>query len=335
MSSSKTCRANVGTRKNPELCGKPRAKGMHAACAEHKTVMIAVPKHPGIYYRGGSYTAVTLHHGKQHKTYHPSLELAREAKSDRTGSVRQAPRARQPFDTYALEWVDNYQGRGQGGFDENTRADYRRALEQWAVPHFRSKPLRDIDRDDIEALIAKMQNAGLSPASVRVYLAPVRRIFSLLVAKGQLPTNPAAMPDINTKAELRNPRKRVKQLSRAELDALIAAISNERDRLFAELLAGTGMRVSEACGLDCADLGQDGVTITISRQWYRGRLKNHTKSQNGQRTIKLPPSSAPSYGPRTLTPTARCSRRGPACGSERATSAGHLSVPREPRASRT
>ncbi len=288
------CGANVGTRTQPRRCGAPVAPRMLAACRAHKTTLIPYEtakgkREPGIYSRGGRYVVVTVYRGRQVKSFHDTITLAREARSDRTGTVKQAPRAREPFDTYALAWIDSYQGRGKRGVDPDTRAGYKRALELWAIPHFRATPLRDIDRTDIEALVAKMQREGLSPASIEAYMAPVRRMFSLLVAKGQLPTNPATALDIDTKAKPKQPRKRAKSLTRAELSALIAAVPQGRDRTFFELIAATGMRVSEACGLDCEDLGQDGRTITIQRQHYRGSLKDYTKSKNGQRTISLPP----------------------------------------------
>ena len=55
-----------------------------------------------------------------------------------------------------------------------------------------------------------MQRAGLSPASIAVYMAPVRRMFSLLVASNQLPMNPASSLAINSKAEPARPRKRAR-----------------------------------------------------------------------------------------------------------------------------
>src|SRR5690348_9115627 len=98
MATKKTCRANVGTRETPRLCGQPLADGMLAACREHRTTMIAVPKAAGIYYRGNRYVVVTRHRRRQHKTFHPTLELAREAKADRTGSAKPAPQTKRPFD---------------------------------------------------------------------------------------------------------------------------------------------------------------------------------------------------------------------------------------------
>jgi hypothetical protein len=53
-------------------------------------------------------------------------------------------------------------GRTRRGFDDDTRAAYERALELWAIPHFGSMPLRNVERRDVDKLIAKMQRAGLS-----------------------------------------------------------------------------------------------------------------------------------------------------------------------------
>jgi integrase len=82
----------------------------------------------------------------------------------------------------------------------------------------------------------------------------------------------------------------------AELAAVLAALPairvSERDQLLVEVLANTGCRISETLGLDWTDLGRDGKTIRIERQWYRGTLKPNTKSENGLRTISLSPALA-------------------------------------------
>src|SRR3954454_6046737 len=92
-------------------------------------------RHPGIYKRGSRYVVVWRHRGKQHKSFHRTLAEAREAKGQRDSGQRKQP-TRQAFDEYALEWIDGYQGRTSRGFTEHARADYRRALEQHAIPFF-------------------------------------------------------------------------------------------------------------------------------------------------------------------------------------------------------
>jgi integrase family protein with SAM-like domain len=179
----KLCKANVGTRKTPRSCGKPVVDGMLACCKDHSTSLVPTTT-AGVYYRGGVYVAVWRHRGKQHKSFHRTLGEAREAKADHSGSAKPSPQIKAPFDEYARAWVKSCQGRTRRGFDGDTRAAYERALELYAIPHFRSTPLRDVDRDSVNALIAKLQRRGLSAASIAKYIAPVRALFSDAVENG-------------------------------------------------------------------------------------------------------------------------------------------------------
>jgi integrase len=256
---------------------------------------------PGIYRRHAAacegtgrcecpYVVVTRHRGRQLKTFHRTLELAREAKGDRTRTNREAPRSRRPFDAYAREWVASCQGRTRRGFDEDTRKSYAAALELYAIPHFGSTPLRDIERKDVRALVAKLQRAGLASATIARYLAPVRALFSDAVEDGELTVNPALRLAINAKMKAAAEPRRARALTRVELGALLAAIP-EQHRLIFEVLAGTGCRISEALGLEWRDLGENGSTLRIERQCYRGTLKP-TKTAAGARTVTLSPELA-------------------------------------------
>jgi len=235
---------------------------------------------------------VTRHRDKQVKTFHRTLDLAREAKGDRTGTNREAPRSRRPFDEYAREWVANCQGRTVRGFDDDTRKSYEAALDAWAIPHFGATRLRDIDRGDVKNLITKMQRKGLAPATIARYLAPVRALLSDAVEDGDLAANPALKLAINAKTRGTRPTsERVKVMTRAELGAVLAAIPEQHRPIF-EVMAGTGCRISEALGLKWRDLGENGSTLRIERQWYRGTLKPNTKTEAGARTVDLSPDLA-------------------------------------------
>ena len=239
------------------------------------------------------YVVITRHHGKQAKTFHRTLELAREAKADRTRTDRQAPQSRRPFDEYARQWVKTCQGRTVRGFDEDTRASYTAILEAHAIPHFDSTPLRDITRKDVRALVTKLQRQGLAAATIARYLAPVRALFSDAIEDGDVAANPALKLTINAKAgrTSNDEPAREKALTRRELSTVLAAIP-ERHRLIFEVMAGTGCRVSEALGLEWRDLDENGSTLRIERQWYRGTLKTNTKTEAGKRTVKLSPELA-------------------------------------------
>jgi integrase len=262
---------------------------------------------PGVYRRhrgacrrgracGCPYVVVAYHKGKQVKTFHPTFELAREAKGDRSGSVRQAPQSRRPFDEYARRWVSSCQGRTARGFDEDTRKSYARALELYAIPHFGRMLLRDIERKDVNALISKLQRQGLSAASIEKYVAPIRALFADAVDEDDLVSNPAVNLRINRKAtrpgEPAKP-ERVKLMTGVELTAVIAEIP-ERHRLLFEVMAGTGCRISEVLGFDTVDVEQHGdhTTLRIERQFYRGTLKPNAKTEAGARTVECSPELA-------------------------------------------
>ena len=145
--------------------------------------------HPGIYRRGGRYVVVWRHRGKQHKSFHRTLAEAREAKGQRDAGER-TPTTRQPFEEFTREWLEGYAGRTNREFTEGSRADYRRSLEQFAVPYFRGCRLADIEPKDVRQFVRHLEQSGLAPASVVKNLAPVRAMFATAVEDGAVGRNP-------------------------------------------------------------------------------------------------------------------------------------------------
>src|SRR4051794_22182339 len=90
---------------------------------------------PGVYKRGDRYVVVWQHKGKQRKSFHRTMSEAREAKGRRQSGDRRST-TRITFEVYAREWIDSYQGRTGRGFGEATRDEYRRVLEEHAIPFF-------------------------------------------------------------------------------------------------------------------------------------------------------------------------------------------------------
>ena len=77
-----------------------------------------------------------------------------------------------------------------------------------------------------------------------------------------------------------------KSMTTAELARLLEAIPEHRLLLF-ELLAHTGLRISEALGLDWSDIEfGEKPRLHVRRQHYRGKTKR-LKTSNGRRTLPL------------------------------------------------
>ena len=279
------CKANIGTRKEPRQCGEPVAEGMIACCRAHAATMIPTAT-PGIYSRGGRYVVVWRHRGKQHKSFHRTLAEAREAKGRRQAGDRK-PATRELLEDYAPTWIDTYAGRTGRGFSDQSRDDYRRALA-YAVEFFAGWRLADIDPPDIRRFVTYLEGKGLAPASVLKNLSPLKAMFATLVEDGQLRSNPCTGVRVNRRRDDDpDDEEHAKAMTRDELTRVMAALPDEW-RLFFELLAKMGLRISEALGLDWQDVEFGARPVLhVRRQCYRGRLKR-LKTSNGRRDLPLP-----------------------------------------------
>jgi integrase len=238
--------------------------------------MTRVEGHPGIYRKGSRYVVVWKHNGCQHKSSHRTLSEARRAKATRaTGDTRPDPRER--FDAYARAWLDSTQGRTRRGLSPSTRASYRDAIERMAIPHFGSARLGDITAPDIRDYIRALAGQGLSAATVRRYIAPVRALFATAVEDGLLMVNPTAGVRVVVHNERRH---RPKTLTPDQISALVSEIP-EHWREFVWFLAHTGTRISEALAATWGNLDQeDGAPVL--------RIPD-SKTDAGVRSVPLSP----------------------------------------------
>lgn len=159
----------------------------------------------------------------------------------------------------------------------HTLEAYRRDLRRYqAFLGARGRGVLDASADDVAGFSADLRSAGLAPASVTRTLVAVRNLHRFLLAEGLAPVDPTS--------ELETPR-RPQALPRALpeedvvaiLDAVDAAARDGgavalRDRALLEVLYGTGVRVSEACGCDFGDLDLDGALLRVLGKRSKERI---------------------------------------------------------------
>jgi integrase len=219
---------------------------------------------PGIYKRGSRYVVVWRHRGRQHKSFHRTLAEAREAKGARQAGERQ-PATRRLVEDYAREWIDSCAGRTSRGFSQQARSDYRRALETHVIPFFDGWKLADVERADIRRLVQALESRGLAPASVVKNLTPVKAMFSGAVDDDLLKSNPCTGIRVNSRRADAEEEPEAKAMTRAELGRMLSEIPERWLPLF-ELLSKTGLRISEALGLDWEDVDFGKLTLRVRRQ---------------------------------------------------------------------
>src|SRR5437899_11558644 len=102
---------------------------------------------PGIFKRGSRYVFSYRVEGRQRWESARTLDAVRNARSERTTDVRRGDHAEPStvkLRDYAPEWIKRYQSTGQRGFTEETRREYRRDLERYAIPKLRRLRLAEI-----------------------------------------------------------------------------------------------------------------------------------------------------------------------------------------------
>lgn len=248
---------------------------------------------PGIYRRGGRYVVVTRDGGgKQRKQFARTLAEARELKSIAGADVARGEDrrlSRVTFAEYAREWLDTYGGSNGKGIREETRGDYRRRLEQDAIPYLGKLRLSEIEARHLDGLASKIAGRGVAPATVRISLAPVKALLATAHKRGEIRWNPAAGYRCAFTHEAvdqqGNDQNEIVALGEPELAALLEQVP-EAWRPFFEFLAHTGLRIGEAIELRWRDIDLGAGTLTVSRRFYRGRVAP-PKSKYGRRTIRL------------------------------------------------
>lgn len=250
---------------------------------------------PGIYKRGDRYLVTYRVNGKQRSETVRTMAEARRLKAAREADVSRGEffeASQLPFEDYAREWVERYQGKGRG-FRESTRGNYRSALERFAYPQLGTLRLAEITPRDISNYVAflcdeRRVGARLSDSSVRNAVNPIRACLATAVREGLIRHSPAANVTLPHRPDPdKDDHDEIRPFTREQLVTFFD-ICPDRHRTFFRLMASTGMRISEVLGLQWKHLHLDGSNphVRIRRAYVRGAIVQ-PKSRHGRRDIPL------------------------------------------------
>src|ERR1700679_1292591 len=257
-------------------------------------------KTPGVFKRVDGerqtigYVCVFRSAGKQRKrharTYEAARRIKRESETDRDRGELQE-RATITFLGYLDEWVERYRGQGRRGFRENTRDEYRRLIATYAHSYFpRKLKLTDVSTYTLARHLdwladEEEQGKCLGDRTIANVTMPLRAAMATARREGLIRHNPAQGLALPHREQF--PEEEVKVFSREQLAAVLA-MAPERHRLFFELLAATGLRISEAIALQRLHLQlEDGEPeVCVRRAIVRERIEP-PKSKYGRREVRL------------------------------------------------
>jgi integrase len=257
---------------------------------------------PGIYKRGGSYVVIGRDlSGKQVKRFAKTLAEARVKKAELGADVARSEfrrTSRVSFAEYAASWIATYDGRTVRGIRAGTIRSYRRDLGldedgnptgDGAVAFFGRTPLAAITAADVKRYAAECVAQGLARNTVRLRIAPVKALLATAAEEDLIRANPAAGLRLG-RTVAAAPVKETHALSEEEIVRVLAEVP-ERHRLLFELLAQTGLRISEALALTKADIDFGRRRLRVERRLADGEFDT-PKTRYGVRRVPLSPGLA-------------------------------------------
>src|SRR2546430_2570949 len=162
-------------------------------------------------------------------------------------------------------------------------------MNKWIYPAIGDLPLAYVDNLTVKPLVEKMSAASLSPRTVNKYVEYIKQVVKSLKAPNGEPVHKRTwdaetmdLPIVNH-SEQKRPSLKAKAISK-----LITDSTGQEQELFV-LLAATGMRISEALGLEVRHIVNDGRTIRVEQQVKkdRPRIVKYLKTDASKREIGL------------------------------------------------
>ncbi|MFH1683755.1 MAG: site-specific tyrosine recombinase XerD [Candidatus Margulisiibacteriota bacterium] len=139
------------------------------------------------------------------------------------------------------------------GYSENTTKSYNKDLSQF-LKFAKKMKAGEIDREHIKSYLEYLYDEGYAVSSTERKLACLKSFFHYLVREGKMDADPTSDIKLPKKA-----KRLPKALSISETIKLVTAPRGKnqlalRDVALLEMLYATGMRASEAVGLNVSDI---------------------------------------------------------------------------------
>ncbi len=159
-------------------------------------------------------------------------------------------------------WIDGLTNQGR---KPSTLQGYRVMLRTHVLPSLGDIALQDLRATDLDSVYAEMRRNGSALATVHHVHAVVHKMLNDAERKGIVIRNVARLANAPslTAARSRGPEMRV--WTPSELSKFLGFIAGNRNEVTFRVLALTGVRRSELCGLRWQDIDLDRHRLTVNQ----------------------------------------------------------------------
>jgi integrase len=187
------------------------------------------------------------------------------------------------FRTQAEWWLSHVQTRRRKPAKAKTVDSWRACLNKWLLPNLGGLPLASVNNLAMKELVSKMAAARLAPKSIQNYTQVVKMVMASAINEEGDEIYPRKWNhefiDLPVVGDQRTPTFTSEQIG------AIVAVAEGRYQMLYALLAGTGMRIGEALGLEI-DKHIDAAMIKVRQSVWKGRVYS-PKTSNAIRDIDL------------------------------------------------
>jgi len=152
----------------------------------------------------------------------------------------------------------------------STLRNYRFAAKAFTAHMDTSRPLADLDKATLKALVVSLAGAGLSPVSINTYTKTLNTFLRWAQEEGLAPERLRVQP-------LMTSSKLPEILTPEQINALLACkpstFAARRTHTLCLMILDTGLRLSEALDLRRADVDMEGAIVNVASG--KGRRQRH------------------------------------------------------------
>jgi integrase len=165
-----------------------------------------------------------------------------------------------------------------------TSTTWQNCVDKWLSPNLGDLPLASVNNQTVKTLVTKLNAAGLSPKTISNYVGLVKLVVASAIGDDGEELFPRKWN--HEFLDLPMVEKQYQPTFSAEtMSAILEKAAGQEQVLYA-LLAGTGLRVGEALGLEVRHVSADRRTITIEQSCWAGNLQS-PKTKNAYRQVDL------------------------------------------------
>jgi integrase len=207
---------------------------------------------------------------------YPTRKLALRALESRLSTLNSPTYRARPTATFR-EFANRWDATVLSQHKPSTQSSARSQLRKWLLPALGTCALKDLDGLKVQQFVSSSKT---NPKTVRNLVATLRMMWNSARAWGYVAHNPFDGLVLPKRGLVHTFTLSVEELRR------VIASSNEPYRTFYMILAETGIRGGEICGLRIEDLDLDRAVIHVGQSVWRGLLQT-VKSRKGNRRFPI------------------------------------------------